>query len=372
VTNENEQTSRREQRRSKQQEQGGQGGGAASGEQAGSTQDIRDRNARLRAKAAAERQGKRERQRAVATGSASGLDASERLDDIFVRTTHAATQWLRINFRWLQWVVVGTVAVLFGIQAIRYYKRQVAAKSTDLLMQGLWAQGGTVDDNAEHESVPEELRRWDVRAAFHDDAKRLSQAEKGYQAAIEQYGRTGAGWYARLQLAGVKYDKKDYNGAISLYRQVRASDLSKSDLEVKGRAVEGVGLCLEAKANLDEALQSFRELSNLEGSLEFAVLGLYHQARLLIAQNKRDMAKGLLEKAKKRLEEDKSAAGAGYMMRAVRDLLASVDPQSNTQAQTPDFSEIMRQDPGRLQRLVDKLKQKGASMPGSEEPANPQ
>jgi tetratricopeptide (TPR) repeat protein len=307
----------------------------------------------------------------MASAAGSGLDASERLDDIFVRTTHAATQWIRANFRWLQWVVVGTVVLLFGVQAMRYYERQLAANSTDLLMQGLWAQNGTADDDSEHASSPEELRRWDIRAVFHDNAKRLAEAEKGYRATIEKYGKSGAGWYARLQLAGIKYDQQEYDHAIDLYKQVRTSELAKSDLEAKGRAVEGLGLSLEAEGNLDAALQSFRELSNLEGSLEFAVLGLYHQARVLVVQNKTDMAKGLLDKAEKRLQEDKSAAGAGYLLRSVHELLASVDPQSSAPAQTPDLSEIMRKDPGKLQRLVDQLKQKRANVPTRQEPTDP-
>ena len=120
MTDENEQGTRREQRRAKQL-------GQSSGEPA-SPEDIRDRNARLRAKAAADRQSKRERDRARVAATASGLDASERLDDVFVRTTHAVTLWIRKNFRWLQWALVLAVLGMFGVQGLRYYQRQTAAE----------------------------------------------------------------------------------------------------------------------------------------------------------------------------------------------------------------------------------------------------
>ncbi len=95
--------------------------------------------------------------------------------------------------------------------------------------------------------------------------------------------------------------KRPLTRGLNLYRQVRMGKLAQDDLEVRGRAIEGTGFCLEAKSDLEGALKSFRELSNLEGSLEFAVLGLYHQARILLAQGKRDLAKELLLKAQKRL-----------------------------------------------------------------------
>jgi tetratricopeptide (TPR) repeat protein len=371
VTNENDQSTRREQRRAKQQAEKGGINQAVAEQDSDSARDIRDRNARLRAKAAADRQSKRERDRARIAATAAGLDASERLDDIFVRSTHASTQWIRNNFRWLQWAVVAGVVGMFGVQGLRYYQRQVASKSADSLMEGALAQSGTVGDDEESKSIPDEMRRWDNRPMFPDAEQRLSAAEKGFRATIDKYGKTGSGDYARLQLAGIKYDQKAFDDALGLYRQVRGGTLAQNDLEVRGRAIEGSGFCLEAKADLEGALKFFRELSNLEGSLEFAVLGLVHQARVLVAQGKKDAAKELLLKAQKRLGDDKDAPAASYFKRPVQDALSQLDPSSVAAAGSPDFSELLRQDPTRLQRMMENLKHKGSGAPSGDEPDEP-
>ena len=319
VANENNPSTRREQRRAKLPVDKSSANQVPAGQGSGSAQDIRDRNARLRASAVADRQSKRERDRARMAATAAGLDASERLDDIFVRSTHAVTLWIRSNFRWLQWAIVASVVMMFGVQGLRYYQRQLALTSTDSLMSGEMAQSGTVGDDEESKSIPEELRRWDNRPMFADVEQRLAAAEKDYSATIDKFGKTGAGDYARLQLAGIKYDQKAFDRGLNLYRQVRMGKLAQDDLEVRGRAIEGAGFCLEAKSDLEGALKSFRELSNLEGSLEFTVLGLYHQARILLAQGKRDLAKELLLKAQKRLGDDKDSIAAGYFKRPIQE-----------------------------------------------------
>ena len=367
MANENDQATRREQRRAKQQAAQPDATAPAQGAE-GAGQEIRDRNARLRAKAAAERQTKQAESRARIAATASGLDASERLDDIFVRTTHFITEWVRHNFRWLQWALVLTVVGMFGVQGVRYYQRQAAAKSTDLLMEAERALSGTVgDDDEKTKSIPEEMRRWDTRPSFHDDEQRLSVAEKDFKSAIERYGKTGAGDHARLGLAGVKYDQKAFDAALELYRQVRMSKLAETDLEVKGRAIEGIGFCLESKSDLEGALKSFRELSNIEGSLEFAVLGLYHQARVLTAQGKKDEAKTLLTKAQKRLADEKDSASASYYKRPVQEALALLDPSAGA-ASTPDLSELLRRDPSRLQQMLKGMKRPGSGAPAGDEP----
>ena len=169
-----------------------------------------------------------------------------------------------------------------------------------------------------------------------------------------------------------KYDQEAFDDALKLYREVRAGKLAQDNLEVRGRAIEGTGFCLEAKEDLEGALKSFRELSNLEGSLEFAVLGLYHQARVLVTQGKRDMAKDLLEKAQKRLGDDKDAAAAAYFKRPIQELLSQIDPSAVAAEATPDVSELLKRDPARLQRMIDNLKRKGSEAPPGEGRGEPE
>jgi len=96
------------------------------------------------------------------------------------------------------------------------------------------------------------------------------------------------------------------------------------------------------------------------------VLGLYHQARVFVAQGKKDEAKELLKKAKKRLDDDKEAVAANYYKRPVQDLLSQVDPTAVAAPATPDLSELLRQDPARVQRMLENMKQRGPEAPEGE------
>jgi tetratricopeptide (TPR) repeat protein len=336
---------------------------------------IQDRNARLRAEAAEQRRAKRERDKAV-VAAPIGLDASERVDDIFVRSTHAAATWLRNNFRWLQWVVIGGVVIGFGVQGYRYFAKSTAAKSTDALAVGLTAESGSIRSADDAKAANPELEVFDARPVYDSVEAKDSAAEQGYRQAIATHGKTNAGWLARLGLAGVLYDQKKWDEAVELYRAVRGSDLAKSDPDILGRSLEGIGLCLEGKGDREGALQAFRELTNQEGSPSLATLGLYHQARILLAQGTKDKAKELALKAKERLDKDAQAAAGkdadappprpGYLAESVKMLVARIDPAlPQSGANTRSIADALRDDPTKLQRMLDGLKQH----PSAPEPA---
>lgn len=342
------------------------------------TEQIRDRNARLRAQAAEERRAKREREKA-SVAMPVGLDASERMDDLFVRTTHAVAGWLGQNFKWLQWLVIGGVALGIGTQAYRYLSKTKAAKSTDALAVGLQAETGSVRQGSDDaKSLNPELEQLDPRPVYDSESAQLAAAEQGYRKAIETHGKTGAGWLARLGLAGVLYDQQKWDEALALYRAVRTSEMAKADPDILGRSLEGIGLTLEAKTDLEGALQAFRELTNQEGAPTLATLGLYHQGRVLVAQGQKDKAKELLTKAKERLDKESEAGKdkeslepqrPGFVAESVKMLLARVDPASAKSSGARSISDALRDDPAKLQRMLQELQNSPASpsAPGGEQ-----
>jgi predicted negative regulator of RcsB-dependent stress response len=324
--------------------------------------EIRDRNARIRAQAAAERKAKQERER-VNVAVPTGLDAAERMDDLFVRSTHATAGWIRKNFKWLQWVVILAVAGGFGLQAYRYTSRNKAAKSTDALAVGLSAEGGSVRPATEDEknAINPEIASLDPRPVYQSEQARIAAAEEGYRKTMKTHGETGAGWVARLGLAGVLFDQQKWDDALAQYRAVRSSEVAKVDPDVLGRAIEGTGLCLEAKGDRAGALTAFRELTNQEAAPWLSTLGLYHQARILFADGNKDKAKELATKAKERLDKDAkeresadktSMPRPGYLSESVKLLLARIDPTSAAAA--PEMTNIA-QDPEKLQKLIQEL-----------------
>ncbi|MGE5785306.1 MAG: tetratricopeptide repeat protein [Myxococcales bacterium] len=336
---------------------------------------IRDRNARLRAQAAEERRAKRDREKAVVAVPV-GLDASERMDDIFVRTTHAATVWLRGNFKWLQWVAIVGIAGGLGLQGYRYSSKSKAAKSTDALAVGLVAEGGTIRpaSSDESKSLSPELEELDPRPVYDSESAKLAAAEQGYRKAMSSYGKSGAGWLARLGLAGVLYDQQKWDEALDHYRAVRASEIAKKDPDVLGRCLEGIGLSLEGKGDREGALQAFREMTNQEGAPTLATLGLYHQARILLAQGQKDKAKELLTKAKERVDKaaKEGAKGEvgpqrqGYIGESVKMLMARIDPAAARAASADAITDTLQNDPAKLQRMLQDLQNQPAA-PGGEQ-----
>lgn len=345
----------------------------------GSAQQIRDRNARIRAQAAEDRRSKRDKDRAPAAAP-SGLDAAERMDDIFVRSTHAMVGWLTKNFKWLQWVAIIGVLGGFGLQIYRYKTRSTAAASTDSMAVGLVAENGVVRPATDDEKskLNPELESMDPRPVFATEQARLAAAEAGYRKAMATHPKAGAGWVARLGLAGVLYDMKKWDEALAQYRAVRGSETAKTDPDLLGRSIEGAALCLEAKGDREGALTAYRELTNQESAPYLTTLGLYHQSRLLLADGKKDKAKELLTKAKERLEKeakeregaDQSSRGStGYLSQSVKLLEARIDPAAAAAAQTPNLQDVMQQDPAKLQRMLEELRKQPPPVPAPSAPS---
>jgi hypothetical protein len=166
-------------------------------------------------------------------------------------------------------------------------------------------------------------------------------------------------------------DKRDWDGALAAYRDVRSSPLATADVSVRGRALEGIGLVLEGKGDTDGALKSFRELENTDvrGLKE---LGMYQQARILYGKGQMDQAKELLTNARKRLK-DASGSGAhagpfgephpfAFLESQVNDLLRRIDPAALAAASLPEApADGKSLDSESLRRLQEELKRKLSS-----------
>src|SRR5205085_8046214 len=118
-----------------------------------------------------------------------------------------------------------------------------------------------------------ETQRAPVGEAPKDDADEPTTTEKYYEsydkrreAALAQfreveskYSGTGAAILARLAEGSLLLDKHEADNAIAAYTDVKGSALAAADVEVKGRALEGLGLAYEIKPSLDDALKTFKE-----------------------------------------------------------------------------------------------------------------
>lgn len=292
---------------------------------------IRDRNKRVREEAAARRRSKREADTRRAA-PARNLDASEIVDDALARTTHTVATWLKRHLNTLQWAILALIVGGIGYKVYDYRRGVTAAKLGDALHQAVFSERGRIGQG---EATPDPYSGLtDGRPAFADEAARMKAAVEEYKKAATS-GSATISALASLGLAGVLFDQGKYAEAKAEYEKVKNSPLATKDLDARGRALEGIGLSEEAAEHGDQALTAFRELGNLDAP-NYAALGEYHQARLLVKKDQRDQAKPLLVKAMGRLSDSKDSkdtaakprAGGALLDRQIKELLGTIDPSA--------------------------------------------
>jgi predicted negative regulator of RcsB-dependent stress response len=345
---------------------------------------IRDRNRRLREEAAGKRKSRLDERRAPTRN----LEAGEIVDDALARTSQAAGEWLKRNFNVVQWFIIVGLVAWIGYAVYSYRAGRAAEKASAQLNAAIRAEDARIGGD---DSKPDpQTGIVDTRPAYPTNADRLRAAEQQYRAIAQGSSQSAASTLAKLGLASVLYDQGKYADAKASYEAVKDSKLAGQDANVKGRALEGIGMCLESQGDKDGAEKAFRELSNLD-TLGFGALGAYHQARLAVAANNPEKAKELLKDAQKKLDaaaeasEAKKTLGSppGYLQQAVRDLLRQVDPSAIsaspnalTSEQLQELQEQMGAPGGdgkgmsseKLQELLKQMAKGGAKAPAAPAP----
>ncbi|HVU04805.1 MAG TPA: tetratricopeptide repeat protein [Polyangiaceae bacterium] len=338
--------------------EGGGGSGAAA-----PAQPENRRARRAAASAAGKKKGASAARppRPGAAESAFGLDASERVDDAFARASDRAVRFLKDHFNVVQWLIVALVATWIGMQIYTWRSEKTAAKVGALLSDAIAADLGKVGA-PDQEGKRDERGSVDARRIFQTDEARLAAARDAYQKVSAERPGTAAAGLAKLGLAGVYYDQGKYGDARKLYEEVLASDLAKQDPESKGRALENLGLALEASGDKDGALKRFGELENADIA-GFGELALYHQGRLLHEKGDDPAAIEKLKKAVERLGKEKTSPTdpPSYLAQTARALLERIDPKSvPPPSQDEAIRKALEQFRGRLPAGVSQIPMQGA------------
>jgi hypothetical protein len=245
----------------------------------------RDKNAR------AKELLKRRREQASEPTRPINLLPGEMVDDAFARSTSAAGKWIRTNFGKIQWVILAGLAAAGGYALYTSQIEKTAAAATDALVAGITVERGKV--MAEDKRSDEE-KEYDTSKIYKTADERADAALAAYRKAAADHPGSASALLAKLGEAGVLLDKRDWAGAIEAYNAVLASKLATADADVRGRSIEGVGLAKEGKGDLDAATASFKELQAID-ERGFKELGMYHEARMLLAKGDKDKAKDLLK-----------------------------------------------------------------------------
>jgi len=290
---------------------------------------IRDRNRRLREEAAAKRRGADERRAGAAP--VRNLEAGEIVDDALARSTQAAGEWLKKNFNVVQWFILAGIVAWVGYAIYSYRAGRASEAASAKLGEAIRAENARIGASDDTKPDPRSGLE-DTRAAYATDEARDKAAELAYRDVANAKSSGAAATLAKLGLASVLYDQRKFADAKAAYQAVKDSPLAAQDQDVKGRALEGIGMSAEGLDDKAGAAKAFGELANID-ALGFGALGAYHQARLAYAAGDTEKAKTLLADAQKKLDsgDSKKSLGApGYLQHTVRELMRRVDPSAVT------------------------------------------
>ncbi len=149
--------------------------------------------------------------------------------------------------------------------------------------------------------------------AFKSEKEKDEAVAKSLETFRAKHGSSRAAATAALPLAQASFRLGKYDDALKGYDEyLKAAAL---DDPLRATALEGQGYAHEAKGELDAAITAFDQLAR-ENQTEFLNgMGLYHRARILILQGKKD-------EAAKQLSEIPAAAPNSSAARLATDRMA--------------------------------------------------
>jgi hypothetical protein len=264
---------------------------------------------------------------AQATKTKRRVPAAVEAADPLLERTAKLGDWANKNAKTV-WTIAGiAVAGLLIFAGYNYYqKSRSQAASVELA-------AAIKDEHAKIGEPPKDDDD-DTEHYFKTVDDRREAALSKYRNVSSKFAGTGAATLARLGEGSLLLDKRDWEGAVTAFEDVKGSPLAAADTEVKGRALEGLGFARELQAQLkpdakakalDDALAAFKALEALDVP-GFKELGMYHQARVLEAKGDLDKAKEVLHALHDRFAQPDHGRQMDIIGIAADDRLRRLDP----------------------------------------------
>ncbi len=298
--------------------------------------------------------------------------------DRFTTGGDSLVEWAKKHTREIAVAVFGALVLGGLFMGYSSYKASQAAKSGELLSKGV------IDARAPIVADPEKEKRPGApkEHSFKTSEERHNAALAEFREVKSKFPGTGPGFLAELAEGSLLLDDRDFAGAITAYDHVAASPLGQVDVEVRGRALEGLGFAYELKAQkepaaLDDAMKKFKELELTE-ALGFKELGIYHQARVAEAKGDKEKATQLLKDLRDRFAKiDTRDTFRRFLIQVSEDRLRALDPAAVPARNSggggmpgmPGMPPGMGggkggaggMDPAKLRELMEKLKAQGGA-----------
>jgi tetratricopeptide (TPR) repeat protein len=332
-------------------------GAAAESEAPGAEPGAPNRQARRTAAAKARARRKREREAA----SAIGLDAAEMVDDALVRFTDKVSRVARRSFQWV--LGIGIIGWL-GWQVYSWRRASVNAAVSDALYVAVNTDNGRTGDPSE-QGKPNAGGVIDPTPIFENDAARLEAAAKRYAEVVELDSKSAAAGFAQIGRGGVLLEQGKPDEALAAF-DAAAQIAGDRSPEVRGGALEGRGLSLEAKGDLPGAFAAFEELAKLPS---FENRALYQQARIKHLAGDVEASKAKLTQLFSKLGPPKAASFGGlperpdFLRQRAVQLANIVDPlEKDVKIPKPPMGADA------VQQMLDQLEAQGVVAPPAESP----
>jgi tetratricopeptide (TPR) repeat protein len=335
------------------------------GEPAGSGVSVKDMTPgqRLLAKKTAKADQKRELKDELKRKAEDAKKAEEaEVDRAFGRTGQAPVapdQVQRAAVEFSSYLQGHRAAILVGVLSVVgigfawiYGKKALSAGSAE--QTGLLAEASAVatggidpsDDDGKDERGKPVYKTVEARdrAALDAYTKALAEGK----------GSVAAGWAALAQGA-IQLRLGRGDDAVKTFADVLASH--RADPLITARALESLGIALEAAGKTDEAKKRFEELKAADKG-QGALLADYHLGRLELAKGDRAAATALLKGVYDKLVEAAARnERSAYLKGEVESRLAELDSKLVPNLAPSDPGQM---DPAELQRLIEQLQRSGA------------
>ena len=284
--------------------------------------------------------------------------------DPLIEKTAQLSKWLRRNSKAASYIVLFGLVGLAGYGAFALMTRKKNEAASQELTRAIEAGRGMIGDpeaDDEEEKLPVPV--------FKTADEQREAMLKQYREVETKFPKSGAAILAQLSEASLLLDKGDSEAARRAFESVRDSALAQADVEIRGRALEGLGFALERKAMsqpeqerggaLGQALLAYKALEET-GTRGFKQLAQYHQSRVLELRGDKARATELLKKVYEDVTKPGETQPLPFLEAAAEARLRVLDPTA-VKEKTP--GDLQGFDRGKLsaemQKQLEQLKKMG-------------
>jgi hypothetical protein len=266
-------------------------------------------------------------------GALGTADVTPDADPLLERLSRAG-KWIQEHRQTFGGLVAIGLLGAGGLFGWFYWQGKHQADASAMLAQAIADEKGRVSDKDDDDEEDTTSKHQGMYPTFKSANDRTAAALAKYRDVEAKYPGTGAAILARLSEGGLLLDSGDAKGALAAYGDVKGSPLAQADVEVRGRAIEGIGFADELLAksdegnkdkHLDEALAAYKDLESVDMK-GFKELGQYHEARVQQAKGDKAKAIELLKAVHEKVSDLGETHPFSYLEFVVEDRLRELDP----------------------------------------------